>query len=105
MLRTGIIETCQEDFICAARTKGLIGRKVLLKHADSAITPIIILIGMEFGVLAGVVMALTEGVFGINGVERLTFQALKMLDLPAIMATVLYASFLRRDRQGGARSR
>ncbi len=94
MLRTGIIETYQEDFIRTARAKGLTGRKVLLKHATrSAIIPIVIMFGMDFGVLVGGAAVLTEVVFGINGVGRLTYQALKVLDLPMIMATVLYASF------------
>jgi peptide/nickel transport system permease protein len=94
MLRTGIIETYQEDFIRTARAKGLTGRKVLLKHATrSAIIPIVIMFGMDFGVLVGGAAVLTEVVFGINGVGRLTYQALKVLDLPMIMTTVLYASF------------
>ncbi|MFT4149136.1 MAG: ABC transporter permease [Paracoccaceae bacterium] len=94
MLRTGIVETYQEDFIRTARAKGLSSRKVLLKHATrSAIIPIVIMFGMDFGVLVGGAAVLTEVVFGINGVGRLTYQALKVLDLPMIMATVLYASF------------
>lgn len=94
MLRTGIIETYQEDYIRTARAKGLTARQVLLKHATrSAIIPIVIMFGMDFGVLVGGAAVLTEVVFGINGVGRLTYQALKVLDLPMIMATVLYASF------------
>ncbi len=94
VLRTGIIETYQEDFIRTARAKGLPARKVMLKHATrSAIIPIVIMFGMDFGVLVGGAAVLTEVVFGINGVGRLTYQALKVLDLPMIMATVLYASF------------
>ena len=94
VLRTGIIETYQEDFIRTARAKGLPARKVLLKHATrSAIIPIVIMFGTDFGVLVGGAAVLTEVVFGINGVGRLTYQALKVLDLPMIMATVLYASF------------
>lgn len=94
MLRTGIVETYQEDFIRTARAKGLPAWKVLLKHATrSAIIPVVIMFGMDFGVLVGGAAVLTEVVFGINGVGRLTYQALKVLDLPMIMATVLYASF------------
>jgi len=94
MLRTGIVETYQEDFIRTARAKGVSGRRVLLKHATrSAIIPIVIMFGMDFGVLVGGAAVLTEVVFGINGVGRLTYQALKVMDLPMIMATVLYASF------------
>jgi len=94
MLKTGIIETMQEDYIRTARAKGLPARRVLLKHATrSAVIPIVIMFGMDFGVLVGGAAVLTEVVFGINGVGRLTWQALKVLDLPMIMASVLYASF------------
>jgi len=94
MLKTGIVETMQEDFIRTARAKGLSARRVLLKHATrSAVIPIVIMFGMDFGVLVGGAAVLTEVVFGINGVGRLTWQALKVLDLPMIMATVLYAAF------------
>jgi len=94
MLKTGIIETMQEDYIRTARAKGLPARRVLLKHATrSAIIPIVIMFGMDFGVLVGGAAVLTEVVFGINGVGRLTWQALKVLDLPMIMASVLYAAF------------
>jgi len=94
MLKSGIIETMQEDYIRTARAKGLPARKVLLKHATrSAIIPIVIMFGMDFGVLVGGAAVLTEVVFGINGVGRLTWQALKVLDLPMIMASVLYAAF------------
>lgn len=94
MLRTGIIETYQEDYIRTARAKGLTARRVLLKHATrAAIIPVVIMFGMDFGVLVGGAAVLTEVVFGLNGVGRLTYQALKVLDLPMIMAAVLYASF------------
>lgn len=94
MLRTGILETYQEDYIRTARAKGLTARRVLLKHATrSAIIPVVIMFGMDFGVLVGGAAVLTEVVFGLNGVGRLTYQALKALDLPMIMASVLYASF------------
>ena len=36
---------------------------------------------------------MTEVVFGLQGVGKLTFDALQNLDLPVIMATVMYASF------------
>jgi ABC-type dipeptide/oligopeptide/nickel transport systems, permease components len=36
---------------------------------------------------------LTEVVFGLQGIGKLTYDALRSLDLPVIMATVMYASF------------
>ena len=51
------------------------------------------LFGLDFGALVGGSALLTEVVFGLQGVGKLTFDALQNLDLPVIMTTVLYASF------------
>ena len=51
------------------------------------------LFGLDFGALVGGGALLTEVVFGLQGVGKLTYDALKSLDLPVIMATVVYASF------------
>jgi peptide/nickel transport system permease protein len=49
--------------------------------------------GLDFGALVGGAALLTEVVFGLNGIGRLTYVALQSLDLPVILATVIYASF------------
>jgi peptide/nickel transport system permease protein len=49
--------------------------------------------GLDFGALAGGGALLTEVVFGLPGVGRLTYRSLAGLDLPVIMATVLYGAF------------
>jgi peptide/nickel transport system permease protein len=51
------------------------------------------LFGLDFGVLVGGAALLTEVVFGLQGIGKMTYDALKNLDLPVIMATVMYASF------------
>ncbi len=50
--------------------------------------------GLDFGILVGGGALLTEVVFGLQGVGYITFNALQNLDLPVIMATVMYASFV-----------
>lgn len=50
------------------------------------------LFGMDFAQLVGGGALLTEVVFGLPGVGRLTYQALTNLDLPLIMATVMYSA-------------
>ena len=47
----------------------------------------------DFGALVGGSALLTEVVFALQGVGKLTYDALQNLDLPVIMATVMYASF------------
>jgi peptide/nickel transport system permease protein len=51
------------------------------------------LFGLDFGVLVGGGALLTEVVFNLPGVGRLTYNALTQLDLPVIMATVIYGAF------------
>jgi peptide/nickel transport system permease protein len=51
------------------------------------------LFGLDFGALVGGGALLTEVVFGLHGVGKLTFDSLQNLDLPVILATVMYAAF------------
>ncbi|TMJ95292.1 MAG: ABC transporter permease subunit, partial [Actinobacteria bacterium] len=51
------------------------------------------LFGLDFGFLVGGGALLTEVVFGLPGVGFLTYQSLQNLDLPVIMATVIYGAF------------
>jgi peptide/nickel transport system permease protein len=94
VLRANLLEIQNEDYVRTARAKGLSPRRVLTKHMlrNSLIT-FVSLFGLDFGVLVGGGALLTEVVFGLPGVGRLTFNALGSLDLPVIMATVIYGAF------------
>lgn len=94
VLRAGLIEAYSEDYIRTARAKGLSPARIMLRHAlRTSLLPFVTMFGLDFGALVGGAALLTEVVFGLNGVGRLTFQALQSLDLPVILATVIYASF------------
>jgi peptide/nickel transport system permease protein len=94
VLRAGIVEANQEDFIRTARSKGLSESRILLRHAlRTSLIAFVTLFGLDFGALVGGGALLTEVVFGLQGVGKLTYDALKNLDLPVILATVIYASF------------
>jgi peptide/nickel transport system permease protein len=94
VLRANLIEVYSEDFIRTARAKGLSRSRIMLRHAlRTSLLSFVTMFGLDFGALVGGAALLTEVVFGINGVGRLTFQALQNLDLPVILATVIYASF------------
>jgi peptide/nickel transport system permease protein len=94
VLRANLLEIQNEDYVRTARAKGLSPRRVLMRHMlrNSLIT-FVSLFGLDFGVLVGGGALLTEVVFGLPGVGRLTFNALGSLDLPVIMATVIYGAF------------
>ena len=94
VLRASLIEAYQEDFIRTARAKGLSETRILLRHAlRVSLITFVSLFGLDFGALVGGGALLTEVVFGLQGVGKLTFDALQNLDLPVIMATVMYSSF------------
>jgi peptide/nickel transport system permease protein len=94
VLRASLIEAYQEDFIRTARAKGLSETRILLRHAlRTSLITFVSLFGLDFGVLVGGGALLTEVVFGLQGVGKMTYDALETLDLPVIMATVMYASF------------
>lgn len=94
VLRNNIIETMQEDFIRTARAKGIGERRVLIRHGlRTSLIAFVTMFGLDFGALVGGGALLTEVVFGLRGVGKLTYDALQTLDLPMILATVIYASF------------
>ena len=94
VLRASLIETLQEDFIRTARAKGIGERRVLLRHGlRTSLVAFVTMFGLDFGALVGGGALLTEVVFGLQGVGKLTYDAMQTLDLPMIMATVIYASF------------
>src|SRR5437764_14848665 len=94
VLRANLIETDSEDYIRTARAKGLSERRVLFKHMlRTSMITFVSLFGLDFAVLVGGGALLTEVVFGLPGVGLLTYHSLNGLDLPVIMATVLYGAF------------
>ena len=94
ILRANLLEVENEDYVRTARAKGLSPRRVLLKHMlRTSLITFVSLFGLDFGVLVGGGALLTEVVFGLHGVGFLTFQSLNALDLPVIMATVIYGAF------------
>jgi peptide/nickel transport system permease protein len=94
VLRANLLEVQNEDYVRTAKAKGLSPRRVLVRHMlRNALITFVSLFGLDFGVLVGGGALLTEVVFGLPGVGRLTYNSLLNLDLPVIMATVLYGAF------------
>ena len=94
VLRANLLEMESEDYVRTARAKGLSESRVLLRHTlRTSMITFVSLFGLDFGALVGGSTLLTEVVFGIHGVGYLTWQSLANLDLPTIMATVVYGAF------------
>lgn len=92
LTRDGILEVMGEDYVRTARAKGLPEGKVVRKHIlRSALTPLVTIAGIDLaGLLGGAVV--TEAVFSLPGLGRLTFSAISSSDLPVLAATVLLAA-------------
>lgn len=91
--RAGMLETMNEDFIRTARAKGLVERKVVLKHGlRASLTPILTIFGLDLGLLVGGAV-LTETVFSLPGLGYFAYQAIQNDDLPEIMGVTLLAAF------------
>ncbi|MES1152070.1 MAG: ABC transporter permease, partial [Dongia sp.] len=94
VLRASLIEASEEDYVRTARSKGLTETRVMIRHAlRTSMITFVTLFGLDFGALVGGSALLTEVVFGLQGIGKLTYDSLKSLDLPVILATVIYASF------------
>ena len=93
LTRAGMLETMGEDYIRTARAKGLTERRVIFKHGlRSALTPIVTIFGLDFGLLLGGAV-LTERVFNLPGIGAYAVQAISNNDLPQILGVTLLAAF------------
>jgi len=93
VLRSNMLDAMNEDYVRTARAKGLGERQVMSRHVlRNSLAPIITLFGLDFGALLGGAI-LVEGIFNINGIGLYAFESLKNVDLPPIMAIVLFGAF------------
>ena len=87
--RTSVLEVLNEDYVRTARAKGLHERDVLTRHAlRNAAVPILTVVGIGLAVLIGGAVV-TESVFAIPGLGRLTVEAVLSRDFPVIQALIL----------------
>ena len=92
--RASMLEVLQQDYVRTARAKGLGQRNILFVHAlKNAAVPIVTVIGIGIALLIGGAVV-TESVFAIPGLGRLTIDAILRRDYPVIQGIVLLFSFL-----------
>jgi peptide/nickel transport system permease protein len=90
--RAAVAEALTEDFVRTARAKGLPESRVLIRHAlANAAVPIVTVIGIGLALLIGGVVV-TESVFSIPGLGRLTVDAVLARDFPTIQGVILLFS-------------
>jgi peptide/nickel transport system permease protein/oligopeptide transport system permease protein len=89
MTRSSMLEVLSQDYTTTARSKGLMEKVVVIKHAlKNALIPIITVVGLQFGMLLGGAV-LTETVFAWPGVGRLIVDSILARDYPVIQGTIL----------------
>jgi peptide/nickel transport system permease protein len=92
LTRANMLETMGEDYIRTARAKGLPRRVVVLRHGlRAALTPIITIFGIDFASLIGTTV-ITETVFNLRGLGKLSIDAIGAQDLPIIMGVTIIAA-------------
>jgi peptide/nickel transport system permease protein len=87
--RSAVLEVLSQDYVRAARAKGLPARVVLLRYVlRAALVPIITVAGLAFGsLLSGTV--LVESIFAWPGIGQYAYKSATNLDLPAVMGVGL----------------
>lgn len=90
--RASLLEVLEEDYVRTAHAKGLSTLTVVVGHAlRNASIPIVTIIGVGLTLLIGGVV-ITESVFAIPGIGRLTVDAILRRDYPIIQAVILLSS-------------
>ena len=90
--RATVLETLGEDYIRTARAKGLSEKTVLLKHTmRAALAPITTSAGLDIaGLIGGAII--TESIFNLAGLGRMTLQSVYEFDLSVVVATTILAA-------------
>lgn len=92
LMRSSLLEVIRQDYMTTARSKGLAERVVIYKHGvRNALIPVVTVLGVQAAELVeGAVI--TETVFAIPGMGRLTVQALNTLDFSIVQTGVILGS-------------
>ena len=94
LVRSGVIEIMNMEYIKTARAKGLAERLVVIKHAfRNACIPVITVLGLQFGQLLGGAVV-TETVFAWPGVATLTVDAIRNQDFPVVQCAVVLLALI-----------
>lgn len=94
LVRSGLVEVMNMEYIKTARAKGMDERMVVVKHAfRNACLPVITVIGLQFGQLLGGAIV-TETVFAWPGVATLTVESIRNQDFPVVQCAVVLLALI-----------
>ena len=94
LTRSSLLEVMRHDYIRTARAKGLRESLVITRHAlKNALIPVVTIMAIQVAsLLSGAVI--TEAIFGIPGVGRISVDAIQSRDMPLLQGSVLFATAL-----------
>lgn len=88
LMRTGLIEVMESDYIRTARSKGYRGASLLMRHAlRNALLPVVSVLAVQLGQKLGG-SVITENVFAISGLGRLALQSILGADIPTVQLLI-----------------
>lgn len=94
MTRSSLLDTLSSDYVRTARSKGLLERAVVFRHAlRNALLPVVTVVGLRLGQMFGGAV-LTETVFAWPGVGRYAYIGLRQLDFPVVMGFAIWATLI-----------
>ena len=90
LVRSGMVEVLEQDYIRTARAKGLVEKVIILRHAlKNAAIPVVTIVGLDIGTLLGGAV-ITETVFAWPGIGRLAIDSILSRDFPVVQADVFF---------------
>jgi peptide/nickel transport system permease protein len=93
IIRSSLLEVLDQDYVKAARARGVRQAALVYKHAmANALIPVVTVIGLQFGTLLGGAV-LTETVFAIPGMGRLSVAAILNRDYAVVQGAILVGVF------------
>jgi peptide/nickel transport system permease protein len=94
LMRAGMVEVWRQDFVLAARAKGLSRRRIVWRHvARNALLPLITMLGLQSATMLGGSVVI-ESVFSIPGLGRLAQEAVSGRDTPLLMGIIVISAVL-----------
>lgn len=92
MTRNGILEVMNEEFVRLGIAKGVPRRRLIVRYVmRAALVPIVTIAGLDFAFLLGGALV-TESIFNLPGLGKLTLAAVVNSDLPILVATTLISA-------------
>lgn len=94
LTRSSLLEVLRQDYVRTARSKGLVERLVIVRHAlRNALIPVVTVVGLRLGGLLGGAV-ITEQVFAWPGIGTMIVTAIATRDYPTVQGAILVTSFV-----------